>query len=78
LYGFATSPLVDFDRFTIPYEQPFDLIVANHMLTHAIRPREFLADVRRHLRPGGHLYPYNEPDDAEYLADGGSMFNTMA
>jgi SAM-dependent methyltransferase len=77
VYGIATSPLVDFDQFTIPYQQPFDLIVANHMLTHAIRPREFLDEVRRHLRPGGHLYLYNEPGDAEYLTEGKSMFNTL-
>jgi SAM-dependent methyltransferase len=75
-YGIPTS-LVDFDHFTIPHAGPFDVIIANHMLTHAVRPRDFLAAVRERLRPGGHLYLYNEPDDAEYLSEGKSMFSTL-
>jgi 2-polyprenyl-3-methyl-5-hydroxy-6-metoxy-1,4-benzoquinol methylase len=78
VYGFAATHLIDFDAFEIPDDDPpYDLIVANHMVTHAVRPRDFLACVRRHLRPNGYLYLYNEPDDAEYLLDGKSMFNTL-
>ena len=77
VYGTATSALVDFDHFQIPYDGAFDVIVSNHMLTHAVRPREFLEEVRQHLNPGGHLYLYNEPDDAEYVSEGKSMFNTL-
>jgi SAM-dependent methyltransferase len=76
-YGFRADALLDFDTFTIPYDVTFDLVVANHMLTHVVHPREYLAVVRRHLRPGGYLYLYNEPDDAEYLFEGKSMFNTL-
>jgi SAM-dependent methyltransferase len=76
VYGIPTS-LIDFDRFAIPHAGPFDVIISNHMLTHAVRPREFLAAVRARLRPGGYLYLYNEPDDAEYLSEGKSMFSTM-
>ena len=77
-YGLPARSLIDFDQFTIPYSGPFDLIVSNHMFTHVIRPRAFLATIRAHLRPGGHLYLYNEPDDAEYLEpDGQSMINRL-
>jgi SAM-dependent methyltransferase len=76
-YGFRADGLIDFDAFTIPYDETFDVVVANHMLTHVVRPREYLATIRRHLRPGGYLYLYNEPDDAEYLLEGKSMFNTL-
>ena len=72
----AAAP-VDFDGFTIPFEGDFDLIIANHMLTHVVRPRQFLDSVRRRLRPGGHLYLYNEPDDAGYLLEGKSMFGVL-
>lgn len=75
-YQIPTS-LLDFEDFSIPHAGPFDLVVSNHMLTHAVRPRDFLAAVRERLRPGGHLYLYNEPDDAEYLTDGKSMFSTL-
>ncbi|MBI4886457.1 MAG: methyltransferase domain-containing protein [Acidobacteria bacterium] len=76
-YGITASSLLDFEHFTIPYEGQFDLIIANHMLTHALDPRGFLAEARRRLAPGGHLYLYNEPDDAEFLAGAASMINTL-
>jgi SAM-dependent methyltransferase len=69
--------LLDYDHFSIPYPGSFDLVVANHMITHAVRPREFLNLVRERLAPGGHLYLYNEPDDAEFLNHGQSMINTL-
>lgn len=76
LYGISASS-IDFDRFEPPAEGPWDLIVCNHMLTHAVRPRDMLATLRAHLTPGGFVYFYNEPDDAEILVDGKSMFNTL-
>ncbi|MSO46165.1 MAG: hypothetical protein EXQ59_05295 [Acidobacteria bacterium] len=77
VYGHTVDHLLDYDHFTIPYAGAFDLVVANHMMTHAVRPREFLDLVRTRLAPGGHLYLYNEPDDAEFLNHGQSMINTL-
>lgn len=77
VYGIPAAWPIDFDRFRIPFEGLFDLVVANHMLTHVIRPTEFLAEVRGHLRPGGHLYLYNETDEGEFLERGKSLFNTL-
>ena len=77
VYGFPTSCPIDFDEFSIPFEGQFDLVVAKHMFTHAVHPREFLATIRRHLRPGGHLYIYSEFVEAEFLEEPHSMFNTM-
>ncbi|MDA1183623.1 MAG: methyltransferase domain-containing protein [Acidobacteria bacterium] len=76
-YGHTVDHLLDYDRFSIPYPGAFDLVVANHMITHAVRPRDFLDSVRERLAPGGHLYLYNEPDDAEFLEQGQSMINTL-
>ena len=61
----------------MPFEQPFDLIVCNHMFNHAVRLDGFLEAVRGALRPGGHLYLYNEIDDSEFLDGGQSMIATM-
>jgi hypothetical protein len=47
------------------------------MITHAVRVREFLAAVRARLKPGGHLYLHNEPDDAEFLKGSQSMLATL-
>ena len=77
VYGIPASCPIDFDAFTIPFEGQFDLIVSNHMLTHSVRPKDFLATVRARLEPGGHLYLYQEPVETEFLERGKSMFNTL-
>ena len=77
LFDITTSPLIDFEHFQIPFEGEFDLIICNHMFTHSLRPRDFFAELRRKLRPGGHVYFYMEPDDAEFLAGNQSMFATL-
>ena len=77
VYGIESSGLVDYDQFDIAAEGPFDLIVCNHMLTHAVRPQRFFEAVHRRLVPGGHVYFYNEPDDAEYLIGNQSMLATL-
>ena len=76
LYGISASS-IDFDRFKPPADGPWDLIICNHMLTHAVRPSDMLATLRAHLTPGGFVYFYNEPDDAEILVGGKSLFNTL-
>jgi SAM-dependent methyltransferase len=77
VYGFPTHCPIDFDEFSIPFHGQFDLIVAKHMFTHSLDPRRFLATIRQHLRPGGHLYLYSEFVEAEFLEESHSMFNTM-
>jgi len=77
LYGIQASELIDFDDFSIPFSEPFDLIVCNHMFNHAVRLDQFLAEVRGALKPGGYLYLYNEIDDSEFLNSGQSMIATM-
>lgn len=77
LFKITTSELIDFEHFQIPFDGEFDLIVCNHMFTHAIAPREFFGELRRKLKPGGHIYLYHEPDDAEFLQGNQSMFATL-
>jgi SAM-dependent methyltransferase len=77
LYGIPSSSLIDFDKFHIPFDDPFDLIVCNHMFNHSVRLDGFLAAVRQALKPGGHCYLYNEIDDSEFLDGGQSMIATM-
>lgn len=73
LYGFEAKGLIDYDHFHIPFEGRFDLIVCNHIMVHAVRPQEFLRELRAHLNPGGHVYFYNEPEDREFLEKGQSI-----
>jgi SAM-dependent methyltransferase len=76
-YGIPATHKIDYETFAIPYEGQFDLVVANHMFTHAVRPRAFFDTVRERLNPGGYLYLYNEPDERDFLEDGKSMFNSL-
>jgi SAM-dependent methyltransferase len=77
VYGIETSARIDFDHFEIPFDGAFDLVICNHMITHAVRVHEFLATIRTRLKPGGHLYLHNEPDDAEFLKGSQSMLATL-
>lgn len=77
LYGIECADLIDYDQFTIPFEGRFDLIVANHMLTHIVRLDRFFTEVRAHLRPDGHLYLYNELDEAFVFESGKSIVNSL-
>jgi SAM-dependent methyltransferase len=76
LYGIPSFPM-DFETFVVPEGGPYDLIVSNHFLTHAVQPKCFFAAVHEALIPGGHLYLYHEPDEGEFTVDGRSMFNTL-
>lgn len=64
-FEIPATRLIDYENFEIPYDGPFDVVLAKHMLTHALRPDAFLAEVKAHLRPGGYLYLYTENDDHE-------------
>jgi hypothetical protein len=76
LYGIPSFPM-DFETFVVPEGGPYNLIVSNHFFTHAVQPKCFFAAVREALVPGGHLYLYNEPDEAEFIDEGRSMINTL-
>ncbi len=77
VYGITTSDLIDFEHFAIPFDGPFDLIILNHMFTHVLHPRAFFAELRAKLRPGGHIYLHNDPDDVEFLSGKQSMIATL-
>jgi SAM-dependent methyltransferase len=77
LYGIESSDIIDYDMFTIPFEETFDLIVCNHMLTHIVRVDRLFEQVRAHLKVGGHLYMYNELDENKFLGGGNSVINTL-
>ena len=77
MYGIPATEVIDFARFRIPFDEPFDLIVCQHMLTHVIRPDELFGELRRCLKPGGHVYLHNEPDDIEFLSGNQSMIATL-
>jgi SAM-dependent methyltransferase len=77
VYGIESPGLVDYDNFTIPFDGHFDLIICNHMLSHVVRPSLFFDSILEHLKPGGYIYFYNEPDDVEFVRGAQSMLATL-
>jgi SAM-dependent methyltransferase len=68
---------LDFGEFRIPFEGQFDLVVANHMMTHALRPGELLAELARRVPIGGHVYFHTENDDEVLFARGKNLVGEM-
>ena len=68
---------LDFGEFRIPGEGQFDLVVANHMMTHALRPGELLAELARRVPIGGHVYFHTENDDEVMFARGKNLVGEM-
>jgi len=60
---------IDFDRLDVPFEGTFDLILARHMITHALEPERLWALCAKRLKPGGHVYFFLENDDRAMLQD---------
>jgi SAM-dependent methyltransferase len=57
-----TAARLNSGRIQIPFSAAFDVIISNHILTHAIDPRGDLETMRRALNPGGQIIFYNEID----------------
>jgi hypothetical protein len=77
VYDIPADALIDFERFALPYDGRFELIIANHMVTHALHPLAMLRELRTHMEAGDHLYLYNEPDEMECLDLKQSMFKIL-
>lgn len=61
--------VIDFDRLEIPFEGTFDLILARHMVTHALEPARLWRLLNERLNPGGYAYLFLENDDRAMLQD---------
>ncbi|MEM9626929.1 MAG: methyltransferase domain-containing protein [Pseudomonadota bacterium] len=59
---------------TLMDQEAFDVIVINHMFTHALDPRRDLEIYLQMLGPEGSLFIYNEIDFSETLRLGGRYF----
>lgn len=76
-YGLRALGLLDYETFDVPGDRTYDLVVGNHLLVHAVRPERFFQMLRDRVRPGGHVYVYNEPDDSEYLVGTASVIRVL-
>lgn len=70
------APVIDFDEMTLP-AGTFDLVIARHMMTHALDPGRFWPAVTEAVAPGGWLYLYLENDDAVMFAKRKNLIGEM-
>lgn len=57
------TALIDFDRLDVPFDGPFHLVLARHMLTHALEPGRLWRLLSERVPEGGYAYFYLENDD---------------
>lgn len=70
-YGLANVAPLAYGDFAVPFPSVrFDLVISNHLLTHACRPRDAFAVLRRCLSSDGVILLYNEQDHALGFATG--------
>jgi SAM-dependent methyltransferase len=73
--GFAEVARQDPGAIELPFGTSYDVIVANHLFTHALDPRGDMTRLRAALKPGGSILIYNEVDH-QLLLDPASEFYT--
>lgn len=70
-FGLPNVDLLDPAVTRIPFaDTKYELILANHQVTHALRPMELLDELRGLLAPDGVLVLFNEVDHAHLLQSG--------
>jgi SAM-dependent methyltransferase len=57
------TAMIDFDTLDVPFDGAFDLILARHMLTHALEPGRLWRLLTQRIPEGGYVYFYLENDD---------------
>ncbi len=63
--------------FTIAADGPFDIVIAPHVLIHALYPDRFFSEIRRVIAPKGWLYLCQEPDDRNLFLVGKNLFSEL-
>jgi SAM-dependent methyltransferase len=74
--GFEVSRL-SAAAIAVPAGARYDLILANHVFTHALEPRADLARLRSALKPGGHILFYSEVDHSVLFDPASALFSRI-
>jgi len=75
--GLRALSCVNYETFSIPFDKKYNLIIANHLLTHMLDPRQMFAVLRDHLAKKGCMLFRNEADDANMFAKGDNLFEEL-
>ena len=61
----------------LPFKTSYDVILANHLFTHALDPRGDIARLRAALKPGGIILIYNEVDHQLLLDPASELYTRL-
>ena len=63
--GIRAQACLDYEEFKIPFDEKYDLIIANHILLHMLDSTQTFEVYRAHLQEGGRLFLIGELADDE-------------
>jgi SAM-dependent methyltransferase len=75
--GFAEVARQDPAALELPFGTSYDLIISNHLFTHALDPRGDMAKLRSALEPGGTILIYNEVDHQLLLDPASELYTRL-
>ena len=72
--GIRTESYLDYEDFKIPFNEKYNLIIANHVLLHMLDARQTFDVFRAHLEEEGRLFLIGELADDELFRKGKNLF----
>jgi SAM-dependent methyltransferase len=75
--GFADVAWQNPASIELPFDTRYDVILANHLFTHALDPRADMAGLRAALKPGGSILIYNEVDHQLLLDPASELYTRL-
>jgi methyltransferase family protein len=75
--GFAEIARLSAAAIELPFNTSYDLILANHIFTHALDPRGDLARLRNALNSDGHILFYSEVDHSVLFDPASALFSRI-
>lgn len=77
VYGLRAQSCLNYENFTIPFDEVYDLILANHMLVHSLDYSGMFGTIKEHLAPDGRLFIRKELDDSFLFRKGKNLFSEL-
>jgi 2-polyprenyl-3-methyl-5-hydroxy-6-metoxy-1,4-benzoquinol methylase len=65
---------LDYENFSIPFDEKYDLIIENHVFVHMLDPSATFKTFHSHLEDGGFLFVHKELDDARMYRKKRNLF----
>ncbi len=72
--GFRVACCLNYERFEIPFDTKYDLILENHIFGHTLRVDDTFEVFAQHMNEGGFLFVRNEPCDEQMCRRGSNLF----